>query len=95
MKRARIVLTVILILGMSAGMLAWRANRYMGQIYYTCDTYLGACMMTWTIGANMTIFPDPNATLTVYNANPDPSAFEQQCIEWCTFSNYVYIEPGF
>jgi|GEM_PF-6655354 len=95
MKKARIVLTVILILGMSAGMLAWKANRRMAMIYYTCNTNLDLCMMTWTLGFRITPFPDPIATLTVYNATPETVAFEKDCGQWCTWSNVVYIEPGY
>lgn len=95
MKKARIVLSIILILGMTAGILAWKANRYMAQVYYTCNTYWVTCAMTWTIGSNMTTLPDINATLTVHNATPATSAWGQGCVPNCTWSNTVYIEPGF
>ena len=96
MRKARIVLSIVFIVGLTAGMLAWRAKRkFMPLIYYTCNTYWVTCTMTWTIGGNMNSIYDPNATLTVHNASMFPNAFNQGCVPWCTWSNTVYIEPGF
>jgi len=96
MRKARIVLSVVLISGIVTGMLAFRAKKYMAQTYYYCQTYWVTCQSSFTIGAFVTTLFDPNANITIHNATPDPSALGKDCVSGgCTWSNTVYMEPGF
>jgi hypothetical protein len=95
MRKAKIVLSVIVVLAVIGGLLAFRANRFQAMIYYSCNSIWFTCQKTWTIGGFETTIYDPVATLTVSHAATDPGASGLNCAQACTYSNNVYIEPGF
>lgn len=95
MKKAKLILSLICVFAIVGGILAFKANRYMPLAYYTCNTIVQTCGRTWTIGGFITTLYDPAATATVQHAATSPDAFGVDCADACTYSNTVYIEPGF
>jgi hypothetical protein len=95
MKKARIILSLVLVMGSAAGIFAFKTRRHMAQIYYVCNTFYVTCTEAWTIGSWMTTLYDPDAIYTIYNANTASAVFNQNCMSNCTYSNTVWIEPGF
>ena len=95
MRKARIILSLIIVLATVGGMLAFKAKHFMAVNYYTCNTIWYTCQRTWTIGGFITTIWDPVATLTVTRAATDPAVSGVDCADACTLSNFVYIESGF
>lgn len=95
MKKARIVLSVVLVMALAAGIFAFKSKKYMAQVFYTCNTYYATCGMTWAIGAFMTTIWSPADIYTFTEANSNPAVFNQNCWNNCTWSNTVYMEAGF
>lgn len=95
MKKARIILSIIIILAITGGMLAFKVGRPMPQTYYFCNTYFQTCQSAWTFGSWITTFYDPDATITISYAATTTTAFNKPCDQNCTYSNTVWIESGF
>jgi hypothetical protein len=95
MKKARIVLSIIIILAVTGGMLAFKVGRPMPVTYYFCNTAYRTCQSTWTFGAWITTIYDAAATITVPYAVTTTTANGQPCLPNCTYSNTVWIESGF
>ncbi len=95
MKKARIVLSIIIVLAITGGLLAFKVGRPMPVTYYVCNTTWRTCQSTWTFGAWITTVYDPLASYTVPYAATTTTVFGQPCDQNCTYSNNVWIESGF
>jgi hypothetical protein len=95
MKKARIVLSMIIVLAITGGMLAFKVGRPMPVTYFFCNTAGRTCQATWTFGGWITTAYDPLANYTIHYAVTNPTAYNQPCNVDCAWSNTVWIESGF
>ena len=95
MKKARIILSIIIIFAITGGMLAFKVQRFGVVTYYFCTTAFQTCSSSWTYGGWISTVYDPLANVTISNAVTTTTAFNKPCAQNCTWSNTVWIEPGF
>ena len=94
MRKAKIMLTAIAIIGLLSGALALGAkNSFNIETYYTCNTATKTCAATTTMGFITTVFT-LNATATFEFATTNSAANGKSCTLSCSDSDFVYVVPG-